>query len=193
MKAFQTSNNLYLSAVENSTPPEALSSSLCRLILHFSPRCTALCFLSPSLSVCGCCLGGVRPMMLFCVMANRAGGTEPVSVPVGKRGLSACSPSHSCCCHCCYFFQGCTSSSSCNTSSSSSSAGRTRSFSLHPLPVPQCSSISAQRQTPQHGTPASVITITHHKSPTASQRACSQHPAELHQVKEVWTASERAS
>ncbi len=42
MKAFQTSVNLYLSAVENSTPPEALSSSLCRLILHFSPPCTAL-------------------------------------------------------------------------------------------------------------------------------------------------------
>ncbi|XDV40645.1 hypothetical protein PO909_009686 [Leuciscus waleckii] len=80
--------------------------------------------------------------------------------------------------------KGCTSSSSCNTSSSSSS-GRTRSFSLHPHPVPQCSSISAQRQTPQHGTPASVITITHHKSPTASHRACSQHPAGLHQVKEV--------
>uniref|UniRef100_A0A9J7WX35 Oxysterol-binding protein n=1 Tax=Cyprinus carpio carpio TaxID=630221 RepID=A0A9J7WX35_CYPCA len=84
---------------------------------------------------------------------------------------------------------GCTSSSSCNTSSSSS-AGRTRSFSLHPHPIPQCSSISAQRQTPQHGMPASVITITHHKSPTASQRACSQHPAELHQVKEVMSQAE---
>uniref|UniRef100_A0A9J8CVA5 Oxysterol binding protein like 10 n=1 Tax=Cyprinus carpio carpio TaxID=630221 RepID=A0A9J8CVA5_CYPCA len=85
--------------------------------------------------------------------------------------------------------KGCTSSSSCNTSSSSS-AGRTRSFSLHPHPIPQCSSISAQRQTPQHGMPASVITITHHKSPTASQRACSQHPAELHQVKEVMSQAE---
>ncbi|XP_026111193.1 oxysterol-binding protein-related protein 10-like [Carassius auratus] len=81
------------------------------------------------------------------------------------------------------------SSSSCNTSSSSS-VGRTRSFSLHPHPVPQCSSISTQRQTPQHGTPASVITITHHKSPTASQRACSQHPAGLHQVKEVMSQAE---
>ncbi|XP_052434901.1 oxysterol-binding protein-related protein 10 isoform X2 [Carassius gibelio] len=86
--------------------------------------------------------------------------------------------------------KGCTSSSSCNTSSSSSSAGRTRSFSLHPHPIPQCSSISAQRQTPQHGTPASVITITHHKSPPASQRACSQHPAGLHQVKEVMSQAE---
>uniref|UniRef100_A0A8C2C2D3 Oxysterol-binding protein n=1 Tax=Cyprinus carpio TaxID=7962 RepID=A0A8C2C2D3_CYPCA len=85
--------------------------------------------------------------------------------------------------------KGCTSSSSCNTSSSSS-AGRTRSFSLHPHPIPQCSSISAQRKTPQHGMPASVITITHHKSPTASQRACSQHPAELHQVKEVMSQAE---
>uniref|UniRef100_A0A8C2AUF7 Oxysterol-binding protein n=1 Tax=Cyprinus carpio TaxID=7962 RepID=A0A8C2AUF7_CYPCA len=85
--------------------------------------------------------------------------------------------------------KGCTSSSSCNTSSSSST-GRTRSFSLHPHPIPQCSSISAQRQTPQHGTPTSVITITHHKSPTASQRACSQHPAELHQVKEVMSQAE---
>ncbi|XP_077071120.1 oxysterol-binding protein-related protein 10 [Siphateles boraxobius] len=85
--------------------------------------------------------------------------------------------------------KGCTSSSSCNTSSSSSS-GRTRSFSLHPHPVLQCSSISAQRQTPQHGTPASVITITHHKSPTASHRACSQHPAGLHQVKEVMSQAE---
>ncbi|XP_048009600.1 oxysterol-binding protein-related protein 10 isoform X3 [Megalobrama amblycephala] len=85
--------------------------------------------------------------------------------------------------------KGCTSSSSCNTSSSSSS-GRTRSFSLHPHPVPQCSSISTQRQTPQHGTPASVITITHHKSPTASNRACSQHPAGLHQVKEVMSQAE---
>uniref|UniRef100_A0A672LST5 Oxysterol-binding protein n=1 Tax=Sinocyclocheilus grahami TaxID=75366 RepID=A0A672LST5_SINGR len=86
---------------------------------------------------------------------------------------------------------GCTSSSSssCNTSSSLS-AGRTRSFSLHPHPVPQCSSISTQIQTPQHGTPASVITITHHKSPTASQRACSQHPAGLHQVKEVMFQAE---
>ncbi|XP_016148035.1 oxysterol-binding protein-related protein 10 isoform X1 [Sinocyclocheilus grahami] len=84
--------------------------------------------------------------------------------------------------------KGCTSSS-CNTSSSSST-GRTRSFSLHPHPIPQCSSISAQRQTPQHGTPASVITITHHKSPTASQRACSQHPAGLHQVKEVMSQAE---
>uniref|UniRef100_A0A8C1Z9H5 Oxysterol-binding protein n=1 Tax=Cyprinus carpio TaxID=7962 RepID=A0A8C1Z9H5_CYPCA len=63
-------------------------------------------------------------------------------------------------------------------------------FSLHPHPVPQCSSISTQRQTPQHGTPASVITITHHKSPTASQRACSQHPAGLHQVKEVMSQAE---
>uniref|UniRef100_A0A673L1W7 Oxysterol-binding protein n=1 Tax=Sinocyclocheilus rhinocerous TaxID=307959 RepID=A0A673L1W7_9TELE len=121
-------------------------------------------------------------------MADRAGGTGPVSVPMGKRGLGACSPSSSCCCHCCYLFQGCTSSS-CNTSSSSST-GRTRSFSLHPHPIPQCSSISAQRQTPQHGTPASVITITHHKSPTASQRACSQHPAGLHQVKEVMSQAE---
>ncbi|XP_059424269.1 oxysterol-binding protein-related protein 10 [Carassius carassius] len=86
--------------------------------------------------------------------------------------------------------KGCTSSSSCNTSSSSSSTGRTRSFSLHPHPIPQCSSISAQRQTPQHGTPASVITITHHKSPPASQRACSQHPAGLHQVKEVMSQAE---
>ncbi|XP_073703343.1 oxysterol-binding protein-related protein 10 isoform X1 [Garra rufa] len=85
--------------------------------------------------------------------------------------------------------KGCTSSSSCNTTSSSSS-GRTRSFSLHPHPVPQCSSISVQRQTPQHGTPASVITITHHKSPTASHRACSQHPAGLHQVKEVMSQAE---
>ncbi|CAM4703280.1 unnamed protein product [Leuciscus chuanchicus] len=85
--------------------------------------------------------------------------------------------------------KGCTSSSSCNNSSSSSS-GRTRSFSLHPHPVPQCSSISAQRQTPQDGTPASVITITHHKSPTASHRACSQHPAGLHQVKEVMSQAE---
>lgn len=34
MKAFQTSDNLYLSAAENSTAQEALSSSLCRLILH---------------------------------------------------------------------------------------------------------------------------------------------------------------
>ncbi|XP_050987890.1 oxysterol-binding protein-related protein 10 isoform X1 [Labeo rohita] len=85
--------------------------------------------------------------------------------------------------------KGCISSSSCNTSTSSS-AGRTRSFSLHPHPVPQCSSISAQRQTPQHGTPASVISITHHKSPTASHRACSQHPAGLHQVKEVMSQAE---
>ncbi|XP_059364239.1 oxysterol-binding protein-related protein 10-like [Carassius carassius] len=87
--------------------------------------------------------------------------------------------------------KGCTSSSSssCNTSSSSS-VGRTRSFSLHPHPVPQCSSISTQRQTPQHGTPASVITITHHKSPTTSQRACSQHPAGLHQVKEFMSQAE---
>ncbi|XP_016148037.1 oxysterol-binding protein-related protein 10 isoform X2 [Sinocyclocheilus grahami] len=45
-------------------------------------------------------------------------------------------------------------------------------------------------KTPQHGTPASVITITHHKSPTASQRACSQHPAGLHQVKEVMSQAE---
>ncbi|XP_016313644.1 oxysterol-binding protein-related protein 10-like [Sinocyclocheilus anshuiensis] len=84
--------------------------------------------------------------------------------------------------------KGCTSSS-CNTSFSSST-GRTRSFSLHPHPIPQCSSISAQRQTPQHGTPASVITITHHKSPTASQRTCSQHPAGLYQVKEVMSQAE---
>ncbi len=192
MKAFQTSvQPLSLCSGEQYSTGSSLLLSLPSHIALF-PTMHCPCFLSPSLSVCGCCLGGVRPMMLFCVMVNRAGGTEPVSVPVGKRGLSACSPSHSCCCHCCYFFQGCTSSSSCNTSSSCS-AGRTRSFSLHPLPVPQCSSISAQRQTPQHGTPASVITITHHKSPTASQRACSQHPAELHQVKEVWTASERVS
>uniref|UniRef100_A0A9J8C4S4 Oxysterol-binding protein n=1 Tax=Cyprinus carpio carpio TaxID=630221 RepID=A0A9J8C4S4_CYPCA len=87
--------------------------------------------------------------------------------------------------------KGCTSSSSSSyNTSSSSSAGRTHSFSLHPHPVPQCSSISTQRQTPQHGTPASVITITHHKSPTASQRACSQHPAGLHQVKEVMSQAE---
>ncbi|KAA0703549.1 Oxysterol-binding protein-related protein 10 [Triplophysa tibetana] len=83
--------------------------------------------------------------------------------------------------------KGCSSSSSCNNTSSSSSTGRTNSFSLHPHPVPQC---SVQRQTPQHGTPTSVITITHHKSPTASNRACSQHPAGLHQVKEVMSQAE---
>ncbi|XP_026139471.1 oxysterol-binding protein-related protein 10 isoform X1 [Carassius auratus] len=168
------------------------SSLLFSLPSHIAlfPTMHCPCFPSPSLPVCGCCLGGVRPMMLFCVMADRAGGTGPVSVPMGKRGLGTCSRSYSCCCHCCYLFQGCTSSSSCNTSSSSSSAGRTRSFSLHPHPIPQCSSISAQRQTPQHGTPASVITITHHKSPPASQRACSQHPAGLHQVKEVMSQAE---
>ncbi|XP_051577684.1 oxysterol-binding protein-related protein 10-like isoform X1 [Myxocyprinus asiaticus] len=86
--------------------------------------------------------------------------------------------------------KGCTSSSSCNTSSTSPSAGRTRSFSQHLQPVLQSSNSSAQRQTPQHGTPASVITITHHRSPTASQRACSQHPAGLHQVKEVMSQAE---
>ncbi|XP_055066837.1 oxysterol-binding protein-related protein 10 isoform X1 [Misgurnus anguillicaudatus] len=81
--------------------------------------------------------------------------------------------------------KGCSSSSSCYNTSSSSSTGRTHSFSLHPHPVPQC---SAQRQTPQHGTPATVI--THHKSPTAGHRACSQHPAGLHQVKEVMSQAE---
>ncbi|XP_051573951.1 oxysterol-binding protein-related protein 10-like isoform X2 [Myxocyprinus asiaticus] len=86
--------------------------------------------------------------------------------------------------------KACTSSSSCNTSSTSSTAGRTRSFSQHPHPILQSSHSSVQRQPPQHGTPASVITITHHKSPTASQRSCSQHPAELHQVKEVMSQAE---
>ncbi|XP_056331395.1 oxysterol-binding protein-related protein 10 isoform X1 [Danio aesculapii] len=82
--------------------------------------------------------------------------------------------------------KGCSSSSS----SSSSSTGRTRSLSLHPHPVPQNSFISAQRQSPQHGTPASVISITHHRSPTGGQRACSRHPAGLHQVKEVMSQAE---
>ncbi|XP_005158298.2 oxysterol-binding protein-related protein 10 isoform X1 [Danio rerio] len=82
--------------------------------------------------------------------------------------------------------KGCSSSSS----SSTSSTGRTRSFSLHPHPVPQNSFISAQKQSPQHGTPASVISITHHRSPTGGQRACSRNPAGLHQVKEVMSQAE---
>ncbi|XP_007251883.3 oxysterol-binding protein-related protein 10 isoform X1 [Astyanax mexicanus] len=87
------------------------------------------------------------------------------------------------------------SAKGCRTSSStfsSSFAGRTRSFSLLPHPAPPCSSINTQRQnTPHgHGNPGSIITITHHKSPTSSQRASNHSPAPLHQVKEVMSQAE---
>lgn len=165
---------------QSRAPEDALSSSFPLLMFHSFPSCTALASSLPLLCVCGSRIGRGRPTMLFCVMA---GGAGPTSAPVGKRGPGV--SSLSCCSHCCSLFQGCSSSSSCNNTSSSSSTGRTHSFSLHPHPVPQC---SVQRQTPQQGTPASVITVTHHRSPTASNRACSQHPAGLHQVKEVGTA-----
>ncbi|KAI4904049.1 hypothetical protein NFI96_033867 [Prochilodus magdalenae] len=81
---------------------------------------------------------------------------------------------------------GCHASSS---AFSSSSAGRTRSFSLLPHPVPPCSSTTTtttQRQNPPHGhgTPGSIITITHHKSPITNHRPCGNNPTPLHQVKE---------
>uniref|UniRef100_A0A4W4HLP2 Oxysterol-binding protein n=1 Tax=Electrophorus electricus TaxID=8005 RepID=A0A4W4HLP2_ELEEL len=74
---------------------------------------------------------------------------------------------------------------------SSSSTGRTRSFSLLPHPAPPCSYNSAQRQNSPHGhgTPG-AFTTTHHKSLTASHRACSKKPAHLHQVKEVMSRAE---
>ncbi|KAL7887188.1 hypothetical protein AOLI_G00049090 [Acnodon oligacanthus] len=84
--------------------------------------------------------------------------------------------------------KGCRASSA----SCSSSAGRTRSFSLLPHPVPPCSSTTTQRQNSLHGhgTPGSIITITHHKSPITSLRTYNHNPAHLHQVKEVMSQAE---
>ncbi|XP_030636874.1 oxysterol-binding protein-related protein 10 [Chanos chanos] len=90
------------------------------------------------------------------------------------------------------------SSTSSSSSSSSSAAGRTRSFSLHPYPAPPTASTysssscspAGQRQAPNPGGPGSIITITHHKSPTAASRTRTQQPARLHQVKEVMSQAE---
>ncbi|XP_066540205.1 oxysterol-binding protein-related protein 10 isoform X1 [Hoplias malabaricus] len=87
--------------------------------------------------------------------------------------------------------KGCRTTSS--GSSSYCSADRTRSFSLLPHSVPPYSSIATQRPQPPphgHGTPSSIITITHHKSPTTSNRACSHNTAHLQQVKEVMSQAE---
>lgn len=139
--------------------------------------------LLPSLPVCEAALSGpVEQKMPLCVSGLRGDGRGPISIL--KRNYE---PSHSSCC--CRLFQGCRASS---LASSSSSAGRTRSFSLLPTPAPPCSSTATQRQNPSHGhgTPGSIITITHHKSPlTTSQRSCSHNPAHLHQVKEVGPGS----
>ncbi|XP_053350815.1 oxysterol-binding protein-related protein 10 isoform X2 [Clarias gariepinus] len=84
--------------------------------------------------------------------------------------------------------KGCSLSSA----SSSSTGSRTRSCSLLPHPVPSSSSTATQRQNLPHGhgTPSSIITITHHKSPTSGHRACSHNPARLHHVKEVMSQAE---
>ncbi|XP_027005826.1 oxysterol-binding protein-related protein 10 isoform X3 [Tachysurus fulvidraco] len=84
--------------------------------------------------------------------------------------------------------KGCSLSST----SSSSTGSRTRSCSLLPHPAPSCSSTATQRQNLPHGhgTPSSIITITHHKSPTSGHRACSHNPAHLHHVKEVMSQAE---
>ncbi|KAB5586380.1 hypothetical protein PHYPO_G00000920 [Pangasianodon hypophthalmus] len=84
--------------------------------------------------------------------------------------------------------KGCSLSSA----SSSSTGSRTRSCSLLPHPAPSCSSTATQRQNLPHGhgTPSSIITITHHKSPTSGHRACSHNPARLHHVKEVMSQAE---
>ncbi|XP_060725863.1 oxysterol-binding protein-related protein 10 isoform X3 [Tachysurus vachellii] len=84
--------------------------------------------------------------------------------------------------------KGCSLSST----SSSSTGSRTRSCSLLPHPAPSCSSTATQRQNLPHGhgTPSSIITITHHKSPSSGHRACSHNPAHLHHVKEVMSQAE---
>lgn len=139
----------------------------------------------PSLLPCGlgCSTGQKMPS---CVTGQRGGCRGHLGVSDRRRGLAACVPSHSCCCCCCYLFQGCYLSSA----SSSSTGSRTRSCSLLPHPAPSCSSTATQRQNLPHGhgTPSSIITITHHKSPTSGHRACSHSPARLHHVKEVGSA-----
>ncbi|XP_062847403.1 oxysterol-binding protein-related protein 10 isoform X2 [Trichomycterus rosablanca] len=84
--------------------------------------------------------------------------------------------------------KGCSLSSA----SASSTGSRTRSFSLLPQPAPSSSSTATQRQNLPHGhgTPSSIITITHHKSPTSGHRACGHNPARLHHVKEVMSQAE---
>ncbi|KAI5106402.1 oxysterol-binding protein-related protein 10 isoform X1 [Silurus meridionalis] len=88
--------------------------------------------------------------------------------------------------------EGSTKGCSLSSVSSSSTGSRTRSCSLLPHPAPSCSSTATQRQNLPHGhgTPSSIITITHHKSPTSGHRACSHNPARLHHVKEVMSQAE---
>lgn len=139
--------------------------------------------LNPSLPLCGWgCSSGQK--MPSCVTGQRGGSRGHLRISERRRGLAAPVPSHSCCC-CCYLFQGCSLSSA-----SSSTGSRTRSCSLLPHPAPSCSSTATQRQNLPHGhgTPSSIITITHHKSPTGGHRACSHNPARLHHVKEVRSA-----
>lgn len=143
-------------------------------------------FLPPSLVpslFCGWgCSSGQK--MPSCVTGEQGGCREHLRISDRRRGLAARVPSHSCCC--CYLFQGCSLSSA----SSSSTGSRTRSCSLLPHTAPSCSSTATQRQNLPHGhgTPSSIITITHHKSPTSGHRACSHNPARLHHVKEVGSA-----
>ncbi|XP_078520062.1 oxysterol-binding protein-related protein 10 [Lissotriton helveticus] len=72
--------------------------------------------------------------------------------------------------------------------SKNSTSSRPRSFSLLPHGTPISASPGSQRQQAPSG--ASVVTITHHKSPAAARRAKSPYPDRLHQVKEVMSQVE---
>uniref|UniRef100_A0A3Q3QIE0 Oxysterol-binding protein n=1 Tax=Monopterus albus TaxID=43700 RepID=A0A3Q3QIE0_MONAL len=71
----------------------------------------------------------------------------------------------------------------------SSSSGRTRSFSLLPHLTPS-SSPGSQRHLGHTTSPSNIVTITHHKSPSAARRAKSQYPGRLLEVKEVMSQAE---